>query len=227
MKKQDDIVFAIIPAYNSEKTIGKVVKRTKKYVDKVIVIDDGSSDNTYQEAKKAGADYVLKHRLNRGVGAATKTGTILALENDVDIVITLDSDLQHNPEDIPKFIKCLKEKNIDIVIGSRFLGDNREMPVIKKIGNIGLNFLARLLFGIKSTDTQSGFRAYDRKALKKINFELDSYAICTEILKEAKKHNLKVEEIPIDAVYPEELTGTTVTAGFKIIIDMILRKVVR
>ena len=220
-------VYVVIPAYNTEKTIGNVVKRTKKYVDKVIVVDDGSSDNTYEEAKNAGADYVLRHRINRGVGAATKTGTIVALDNDVDIVITLDSDLQHDPDDIPRFIKCLKEKNIDIVIGSRFLGDNREMPLIKKIGNAGLNFLARLLFGIKSTDTQCGFRAYDRKALEEINFELDSYAICTEILKEAKEHNLKVEEIPIDAIYPEKLTGTTITAGFKIMIDMLLRKVGR
>jgi len=218
-------VYAVIPAYNTEKTIGNVVKRTKKYVDKVIVVDDGSSDNTYEEAKNAGADYVLRHYINRGVGAATKTGTIVALENDAEIIITLDSDLQHDPDDIPRFIKCLKEKNIDIVIGSRFLGDNREMPLIKKIGNAGLNFLARLLFGIKSTDTQCGFRAYDRKALEKINFELDSYAICTEILKEAKEHNLKVEEIPIDAIYPEKLTGTTITAGFKILIDMLLRKV--
>ena len=217
----------MIPAYNTEKTVGKIVKRTKKYVDKVVVVDDGSSDNTYQEAKKAGADYVLRHSINRGVGAATKTGTIVALDNDVDIVITLDSDLQHDPNDIPRFIKYLKEKNADIVICSRFLGDNKEMPLIKKIGNSGLNFLARVLFGIKSTDTQCGFRAYDKKALEEINFELDSYAICTEILKEAKEQNLKVEEIPIDAVYPEELTGTTVTAGFKIIIDMILRKVVR
>ncbi|RLG55829.1 MAG: hypothetical protein DRN95_07435, partial [Candidatus Hydrothermarchaeota archaeon] len=77
------------------------------------------------------------------------------------------------------------------------------------------------------TDTQCGFRAYDRKALEEINFELDSYAICTEILKEAKEHNLKVEEIPIDAIYPEKLTGTTITAGFKIMIDMLLRKVGR
>ena len=216
-------VYAVIPAYNTEKTIGNVVKRTKKYVDKVIVVDDGSSDNTYEEAKKAGADYVLRHRINRGVGAATKTGTIVALENNAEIIITLDSDLQHDPDDIPRFIKCFKEKNIDIVIGSRFLGDNREMPLIKKIGNAGLNFLARLLFGIKSTDTQCGFRAYDRKALEEINFELDSYAICTEILKEAKEHNLKVEEIPIDAIYPEKLTGTTITAGFKIMIVMLLR----
>lgn len=217
----------MIPAYNTEKTIGNIIKRTKKYVDRVIVVDDGSSDNTYQEAKKAGADYILRHSINRGVGAATKTGTIVALKNDAGIVITLDSDLQHDPENILRFIECLKEKNTDIVIGSRFLGDNKEMPLIKKIGNSGLNFLAGLLFGIKSTDTQSGFRAYDRKALEKINFELDSYAICTEILKEAKKHNLRVEEIPIDAIYPEELSGTTITAGFKIMIDMLLRKVTR
>ena len=227
MKKQDDIIFAIIPAYNSEKTVGKVIQKTKKYVDKIIVIDDGSSDNTYLEAKKAGADYVLRHIVNRGVGAATKTGTIIALENDASIIITLDSDLQHCPEDIPRFIKNLKEKNNDIVIGSRFLGDNTKMPIIKKIGNLGLNLLLRLLLGIKLTDTQSGFRAYDRKALRKINFELDGYAICTEILKEAKEHNFKVEEIPIDAIYPKELSGTTITAGFKIVIDMILRKVTR
>ena len=220
-------IYAVIPAYNTEKTVGIIVKKTKKYVDKVIVVDDGSSDNTYREAKKAGADYVLRHITNRGTGAATKTGAIVALENDAEIVITLDSDFQHDPDDIPRFIKCLKEKNIDIVIGSRFLGDNKEMPLIKKIGNSGLNFLTGLLFGIKSTDTQSGFRAYDRKALEEINFELDSYAICTEILKEAKKHNLRVEEIPIDTIYPEELSGTTITAGFKIMIDMILRKVTR
>jgi len=217
----------VIPAYNTEKTIGNIIKRTKKYVDRVIVVDDGSSDNTYQEAKKAGVDYILRHSINRGLGAATKTGMIVALKNDAEIVITLDSDLQHDPENILRFIECLKEKNIDIVIGSRFLGDNKKMPVIKKIGNSGLNFLGRLLFGIKSTDTQSGFRAFNRKALEEINFELDGYAISTEILKEAKEYNLKVEEIPIDAIYPEELSGTTVISGFKILIDMLLRKVGR
>lgn len=217
----------MIPAYNTEKTIGNIIKRTKKYVDRVIVVDDGSSDNTYQEAKKAGVDYILRHSINRGLGAAIKTGVVVALKNDAEIVITLDSDLQHDPENILRFIECLKEKDTDIVIGSRFLGDNKKMPVIKKIGNSGLNFLGRLLFGIKSTDTQSGFRAFNRKALEEINFELDGYAISTEILKEAKEYNLKVEEIPIDAIYPEELSGTTVISGFKILIDMLLRKVGR
>ncbi len=220
-------VYAVIPAYNTESTVGKVVEETRQYVDRVVVVDDGSADNTYDAAKNAGADYVLRHYVNRGVGATTKTGVLVALRNNAEVVITLDSDSQHDPCDIPRFLQCLKENHADVVIGSRTLGDNNEMPLVKRVGNWGLNVLGRVFFGIKSTDTQCGFRAYDRKALETIDFDLDSYAICTEILKEAHDHDLTMEEVPVDAVYPKEVSGTTVIAGFKIMIDMLLKGVIQ
>jgi glycosyltransferase involved in cell wall biosynthesis len=156
-------VVAIIPAYNEEKTIGKIIRKTRKYVDKVIVVDDGSTDLTFKIAEKAGAK-VIRYPTNLGVLYATKTGIKEALKDKADIIINLDSDGQHNPKDIPKFISKIK-KGYDYVYGKRNISN---YPLSRKIGNLGLTILANLFCPSGIKDTECGYRAFTRKAAKKI-----------------------------------------------------------
>ena len=150
--------YAVIAAKNEAKHISAVVKDTKKYVNKVIVVDDGSSDNTSEKAKEAGA-IVLQHLVNLGKGAATKTGCEYAISKGAETIVFLDADGQHEPKDIIKFKEKLKEK--DIVFGIR--KRNKHMPAVLKLGNWFLNKAANSLYGIDVPDTQCGFRTFKTK----------------------------------------------------------------
>ena len=163
MKKK---IFAVIPAYNEEKQISGVVKKTKKYVNNVVVVDDGSKDKTKDTAKKSKA-IVLQHLVNLGKGAALKTGCDYAVKNKADIIIVIDADAQHNPDDIPKFLENLK--NDDIILTYRRL--NKNMPFILKFGNLFINKTINFLYGIKIKDSQCGYRAFTAKAYKKLRWK--------------------------------------------------------
>lgn len=209
--------IAVIPTYNEEKTVGKVVKETKKFVDKVIVVDDGSKDNSYIEAKKNGAE-VLKHVINMGLGFTLKTGCEKAIE-EADLIITIDGDGQHDPREIPRLIEVLKDYNLDIVFGYRPLSKN--MPFIKKFGNWWIYNFSKLFFGIDVKDTQSGFRVFTRKAYEKIKWNSNRYAVSSEIVMRAGKNKLKYKEIPIKTIYSDKFKGTTIVDGFKIFLNML------
>ena len=200
--------------------------RNKNFGYDIILIDNGSDDNTVKIANEMGVE-VISHCINSGSSAGTlMTYFLYAYKNDYDILCQFDGDGQHIASELPKIIEPIQNDEADYVIGSRFLQkEGFQSYLFRRMGIKLFSYFDSRIIGTKITDVTSGFRAYNRKALEKINFELDSYAICTEILKEAKENNLKVEEIPIDAIYPKELTGTTVIAGFKILIDMLLRKV--
>ncbi|MCH8329469.1 MAG: glycosyltransferase family 2 protein, partial [Nanoarchaeota archaeon] len=156
-------IFAIIPAYNEEKRINKVIKETKKYVDNVIVVDDGSKDKTKDIAKK-GKAVVLRHLVNLGKGAALKTGCDYAVKNKADIIIAIDADAQHDPNEIPKFLENIKK--YDVVLAYR--KPNKNMPFVLKFGNLFLNKTISFLYGIKIKDSQCGYRAFTAKAYKKL-----------------------------------------------------------
>ena len=201
--KQKPRIIACIPAYNEEKTIAKIVILTQKYADKVIVVDDGSTDMTAEIAQKLGA-IVLKHNKNMGKGAALKTALQKAKQLNPDIIITLDADGQHNPNEIPKLIKPILEGKADIVIGSRFL-QKTNIPTYRKIGLKIIELLHKpIIKGI--TDTQSGFRAYTQKAAETLAEELTAkgYATETEQIYIAQKHGLKIAEVPIKVNYNVE-----------------------
>lgn len=219
-------VIAVLPAYNEEKSIAGMVLNTTKYVDKVLVIDDGSTDNTYENSKNAGA-IVIKHIINRGAGAATWTGIQAALKIEADIIVTIDADGQHLPGDIPRIIKPILENEADVVIGSRFKENMAGAPLIKKIGNILLNKITFLFYGINIMDTQSGFKALTREAASLINISIDRYGFCSEIIGEIRKNNLRFVEISVPAIYLDKIKGTTTYDGIKILFDLVLRGINR
>lgn len=156
------LTIAAMPAYNEAHVIAEVILGCKKYVDNVIVVDDGSSDNTAEVAKSAGG-YVVKHEVNKGYGAALKSCFKLAREFNADVMIIMDSDGQHNPDEIPRLLEPLKH-GADLVIGSRFInGNGKNVPAYRKVGMKILDIATYLAGGILVTDSQSGFRAYGKK----------------------------------------------------------------
>ena len=193
-------IFILLPAYNEEKVIGEVIAGIKKEGFKnIIVVDDGSTDKTFEKAKKEGA-IVLRHIINRGKGAAVKTGLEYAKLKNAAIVVTVDADGQHNPKDIKKLVKKVKE-GYDVVLGSRFLNKKNKLPLFNRLANFFANILVFLLYGIYVSDSQSGFRAYGERALKYINTSSDQYEFDSEVIREVFYHNLKFAETPIDVFY--------------------------
>lgn len=212
---------AIIPAFNEEKTLGGVILKLKKYVDQIIIIDDGSQDNTSRVAQESGAT-VYRHLINRGLGGALGTGIEAALLNDADIVVTLDADEQHDPAEIPQLIKPILEGEADAVIGSRFLV-SQKMPLFRKLGIPFFNIFTFLLFGIKTTDSQSGMRAFNKKAaaLLKI-YARGVLEASPEILGQIQFHRLRMKEVPIRAIYTDYslAKGQRIGPGLKAIIKL-------
>ncbi|KKQ78888.1 MAG: Glycosyl transferase family 2, partial [Candidatus Daviesbacteria bacterium GW2011_GWA1_38_7] len=199
------IVIAV-PAFNESQVIFKVLKslpRRLKGVSNVdvVVIDDGSLDQTLKEAQRADVN-IVRHLLNRGLGAAIKTGFSWAKKQNADIVVTFDADGQHDPRDISKLIQPIILKKADVVIGSRFL-NKQVIPSDRFLLNWFANFATFILYGVLSTDSQSGLRAFSKKTIDLIDFKADRMDFSSEILLEAKRHNLKVIEVPIKAIYTD------------------------
>src|SRR3989344_3900202 len=208
-------VWAVIPAYNEEKNIAKIIKKAKKYVDGIIVVDDGSKDKTKEAAEKANA-VVLKHIVNLGKGAALKTGCDYAVKNGAELIVDLDADAQHNPDYIPRFIEKLKK--YDIVFSYRKA--SRKMPFVLRFGNWFISRVARFLYGISLNDTQCGFRAFSKEAYKKVRWSASDYSMESEMISTAGKQRLKYVQIPIQTIYSDKYKGTTIIDGIKIVLSM-------
>ncbi len=166
-------ICILIPGYNEEKMIGHVVSKARKVISDIIVVDDGSVDNTYQIAKSAGA-IVIRHEVNKGKGAALKTGFQYALEHNYQAVITMDSDGQHDADDIPNFLNALNVRKADIIIGSR-MKNISTMPAIRKVTNKLTSYISSLLMHQKVDDSQSGFRLITSDVLRSVKLESDRY----------------------------------------------------
>lgn len=193
-------VVAVIPAFNEELSIGSVVLLTKKYVDDVIVVDDGSTDRTGDIAELAGAK-VIRHHKNKGKGASLKTGFEYAKNKNADIIVTLDGDFQHNPDEIPKLITPIIEGKADFVNGSRYLRGDPGTPKYRRIGQKVLDVTTNITAGIKISDTQSGFRAFSKKCMPYFRFKDDGFGIESEMLVDAAKAGLKIVEVEIGSRY--------------------------
>jgi len=191
-------IIACIPAFNEEKTIAKVVIKAQKHADVVLVCDDGSSDMTAEIAEKLGA-VVLRHERNLGKGEALRTLFAHVLQLGADMVVTLDADGQHDPNEIPELTKPIADGEADLVIGSRFVkGASTDMPSYRMAGTKMINWLS----GNRVKDAQSGFRAFSRKALGIVaESETKGYGIEEEELALAIKNDLRIVEVPIAVRY--------------------------
>ncbi len=192
-------VVAIIPCLNEERFIGDVVARAIQHVDKVIVVDDGSSDNTAKAASLSGAE-VISHGTRQGAGSATRTGFNAALKYGAEIVVSLDGDGQHNPDEIPAVVQPVLAGKADLVIGSRFLC-TADVPVHRKFGIDAITWLYNVGHKEKIVDGQSGFRAYSRKALEVIKITYPGFGFSIQTLVQPRKNKLKITEVPVSCIY--------------------------
>jgi glycosyltransferase involved in cell wall biosynthesis len=216
------LTIAAMPAYNEERSIAKMVVGAKKHVDQVVVVDDGSSDSTAEIAEALGA-YVVRHSKNGGYGAALRTCFEVARKMGADQMVILDSDGQHDPAEIEMLLKPLG-KGTDLVIGSRFCnGNGHEVPAYRKAGMKVLDVATAAAGGISVTDSQSGFRAYGRRAINSLVIDGSDMSAGSEILLQAKDNKLKVEEVEIHCRYDVERASTQnpVRHGFKVLLDLL------
>lgn len=224
-------IFCIVPAFNEGENITKTIKEVKKYVSNVVVVDDCSSDDTYNKAKTSGV-FVLRHMINRGQGAALQTGNEFAMQKGAEVVIHFDADGQFLASEIEDILTPIKNGEADIVFGSRFLGKESNMPFFKKQIIMRLGRLVNKIFlGLNFTDPQNGFRAMNKKALKKIKIKNDGSAHCSEILTKAVRNNLRLKEVPVFVHYHDFGQGIFSgkgrgMGGIRIIKDLILGKLI-
>jgi glycosyltransferase involved in cell wall biosynthesis len=192
-----------MPAYNEGHVIAEVIMGCKKYVDKVIVVDDGSSDNTVDIAESLDA-YVVRHEINKGYGAALRNCFETARELGANAMVIIDSDGQHNPDEIPRLLEPIKH-GTDLVIGSRFInGNGKNIPFYRKVGMKILDAATYIAGGLNVTDSQSGFRAYSRRAIENINLTGKGMSAGSEILIQARDYKLKFTEVEIHCRYDLE-----------------------
>lgn len=196
-------IFIVIPILNEGKVIRDVIAEIKKSgYENIIVVDDGSQDGTFQKIKEISGVTVLRHKINRGKGAAAKTGIEAAKLLEADIIVTMDGDGQHDPADIPKLIAPIMDGDCEVVLGTR-LKNTAGMPWHKIIHNWIGNAITWYLFGLWVTDSQSGMRAYSKKAAGLINTRYDRYEYESEVIREIYIYKLKYKEVPITVRYTE------------------------
>jgi len=220
MESETGRVVACIPAYREEGSIAAVVLGARRYVDEVMVCDDGSDDMTGSIAEELGAT-VLRHERNLGYGRALTTLFMESLEHGADIIVTLDADGQHDPSQIPDLIKALKETEADIAIGSRFLQEDQKTPEWRRRG---IKLITDLTSNGENdiTDAQSGFRAYTREALESLNLTEEGMGVSTEILLKAQNKGLKIAEAPIKVSYRQDSsTRNPVVHGLFVVLSTV------
>ncbi len=220
-------IFIIVPAYNEEQRISQVINSLKQSgYSNILVVDDGSRDETKEEAFLAGAE-VLSHIINRGQGAALRTGIEYLCETyNPDIIVTFDADGQHRTEDIQDIIAPIIRDEVDIVLGSRFLNKSSRIPFLRKIILKAGIFFTNVISNINLTDTHNGFRALNRKAANLIQITHRGMEHASEIVEEIKKRRLRYKEVPVEIIYSEysQRKGQRASGFVKIGIKIILKK---
>jgi glycosyltransferase involved in cell wall biosynthesis len=219
--------IALIPAYNEEIALGSVILRTLQYVDDVLIVDDGSDDATNEVAHLAGAK-VITHPNNLGKGEGLKSG-FQAIGNDYDIILTIDGDGQHNPDEIPSILEPILKGEADLVNGSRYINGHEEnTPAYRRVGQQVLDKATNISAGIDVTDSQSGFRAFSSKCSSCFRFKDTGFGIESEMLVDAAENGYKIVEVPITVRY--DVDGSTkdpVTHGVGVLLTIIKDKILR
>ncbi len=200
----------VLPAYNEGAVISSVLNGIPSSMEvngnhyrlTPVVVDDGSTDKTYRLAKSNKRTHVIEHLVNSGAGAATRSGLRYLRENDFDFGATMDADGQHSPKDLEKVLRAAINGKGDLIIGNRLL-DTAGMPWYKVVGNKGLNYFTRVIVGVKSSDSQSGLKGFNRKTIDKLEYRENGYAFCSELLWRADRAGLKIVDVPIKAIYTD------------------------
>lgn len=221
-------VYIVIAAYNEESCIEQVAHEVRTNYPHVVVVDDGSEDNTYRAACRT-ATYVLRHAVNRGQGAALQTGIEFALQRGAEIIVTFDADGQHCVEDIQTLIEPIVRGDMDIVLGSRFLGNTENIPLSRRI-MLKLAVLFTLIFNrVKLTDAHNGLRAFSRRAAEKIHISLDRMAHASELIDQIRASGLAFCEVPVRIRYtPYSMSkGQTPRGAIRIVVHYILGRMFR
>ena len=220
-------VVCIVPAYNEASRLADVVQSAQKYVHEIIVVDDGSTDDTYEVATAQGVK-VVRHMENCGSGAATMTGIFAARMIKADAIILIDGDGQHDANDIPRLLEPILDKKADIVFANRF-GQKNRIPFIRRLFNWIGNMLTFFVTGAWVPDSQCCFKALGARALQEVDIQMSGYEFCTEIVREAVTRRWQIAQIPISVTYSEytlakgqSFAGGVKTAG-KILLQSLLR----
>ena len=210
-----------IPAFNEAKNIAAIIIELKKITDSIVVCDDGSSDLTAEISEKLGVT-VIKHEKNMGYGAAINSIFKKCIEIRSDVLVTFDADGQHRIDDLEKVLQPIKKNQADVVIGSRFLDNKSDVPNYRKVGIKIITKVTNASIKKKLTDSQSGFRAYNRQVLTQINPSDGGMGISTEILIKASSKGLRITEVPIKILYPENTsTHNAISHGTSVLISTI------
>ena len=219
--------IAVVPAFNEERTVGEVVRSLRHFVDRVLVVDDGSSDRSAEAARAAGAT-VVTHVLNRGLGAALATGIAAALRLGAETVVTFDADGQHRAEDIPRLVARIEAGEAEAAIGCR-TADRTRMPWTRRLANWLGNCLTYLLFGLWVQDSQSGLRAFSRYAAERLDLRCDRMEVSSEFVAEIKRHGWRLDEVPIVPIYTDYSLskGQGFLVGLKTALRLLLRRVMK
>ena len=200
LQKTGPRIIVGIPAYNEEQFVGAVVLGSRKYADQVIVVDDGSTDNTAHVAESSGAR-VIRFSVNRGYGKAIITCFQAAKVQNADVLVTLDGDGQHDPNDLPIVLGPILDGEADLIIGSRFLNRSNNIPGYRKFGINAITFLYNFGSSLKVSDSQSGFRAYNKRIMDVIYLNETGMGVSVEVIIQAREKGFRIKEIPIHCSY--------------------------
>ena len=219
-------VYLVVPAFNEEKTVSQIIEGIAERGYNVILVNDGSRDKTLKLAIESKRKYpnqifVVSHVINRGLGAALKTGMVVALNKGAEYIVTFDADGQHEIADIPKVCKPLQDGEADVVIGARPFED---MPISKSVANYIMNALTLIFYGRNVKDSQSGLRAFTAHAADVINIVSRGYGVSSEFIKEISDKKLRLAEVTITTIYTPETQnkGTDAIVGLKILTKMVI-----
>lgn len=221
-------VYVVVPAYNEAGAIGTVVRELRAEYPNVVVVDDGSRDQTAAIARQAGA-VVLRHALNRGQGAALQTGITYSVRRGADLVVTFDADGQHRSEDVRRLIEALDREGADIVIGSRFLGSRSEIPTLRRVVLRVATLFMRVASQVPLTDAHNGLRAMRGSAAARMRITIDGMAHASELVDQISALGLKVVEVPVVIRYSEYSIrkGQSALAALRIMFDYLMKRIFR
>lgn len=222
MDQAEGTVWIIVPSYNEQSTIQRVVSGLTQICPNVVVVDDCSGDLTPVLAQLAGA-YVLRHPINLGQGASLQTGIDFALQNEASHIVTFDADLQHRAEDVPRLLKALNESGADFALGSRFLGKANNIDLSRMFVLKAAVFFTRLTTGLRLTDAHNGLRAMSRKGARAIQIRQNRMAHASEILQQIARSRLRLVEVPVTVEYTaySKAKGQKLSNSLNIVLELL------